>query len=301
MPLSSHPSSNFVFAGAAHIDRTGWLAASSVSGCSNPARIEEYPGGTCFNIAGNLASLGNSPVLFTQLGDDGAARVLQKTAAERGIKLHFEASNNQATGTYTSIIEPDGSLLIGLADMSVYDKFDASKCIEHCKTLNLDDWLGLDTNLPETEITRLVEHVSCRTAGFTVSKAKATKLRPVLSKLDVLFTNHVEVCALLGLDEAQSDQVILTKLKQSGLSSAVISREDGDVMVMENGIVTTIPVHASSRLVDVTGAGDALVAGTMHRLVDNVPLAKAVEFGIATARQIVEVKGAWRPDLSQTL
>ena len=52
---------------------------------------------------------------------------------------------------------------------------------------------------------------------------------------------------------------------------------------------------------DVTGAGDALAAGTLFSLMEAHDLDRAVQCGMEAARAILEVEGAWRRDLKQRL
>lgn len=50
-----------------------------------------------------------------------------------------------------------------------------------------------------------------------------------------------------------------------------------------------------------TGAGDALIAGTIHRLIAGDPLAAAVRAGTVLAALTIETDHSVRPDLSAAL
>ena len=54
-------------------------------------------------------------------------------------------------------------------------------------------------------------------------------------------------------------------------------------------------------VVDVTGAGDALIAGTLSQLVDGAALVEALRTGLVAAALAIESRGSVRPDLSPGL
>ncbi|HEY9539737.1 MAG TPA: PfkB family carbohydrate kinase, partial [Kiloniellaceae bacterium] len=56
--------------GACHLDRKAQAAAPFVVGASNPAALQNCPGGVARNVAENLARLGNAAALVSRLGRD---------------------------------------------------------------------------------------------------------------------------------------------------------------------------------------------------------------------------------------
>ena len=64
--------------------------------------------------------------------------------------------------------------------------------------------------------------------------------------------------------------------------------------------VQVVPA-VTAQLVDVTGAGDALIAGTLSGLLSGAPLVDAVQTGSLAAALTVEGEGSVRPDLSPAL
>ncbi len=284
--------------GAAHFDRTGWLAASADAGCSNPGRFEEHPGGTALNIAGVLSSLKISSQLFTHLGDDELAYQLITTARQRNIDIFSQHSHHNNTGTYTSMVEPDGSLFIALADMAIYDEFDASIYTNNLQGFGKKDFVGIDANLPASELQKLALSTPARIVGFTVSKAKAARLSGTLDQLDTLFTNSIEVCALTKTSNVQG---AIKSLQSAGIPNTVISDGEKAVWILENASVTKLAIEPLYNVIDVTGAGDALAGGTLFGLHQGQSLTKAVEIGVRAAQKMIQTKGPWCPDLIDIL
>lgn len=299
------PSCRLIISGAAHVDRTGWLAAPSALGCSNPGRFEETLGGSALNVASVVATLGIRPELVSLVAKDAAGVGLRAEMTARGIVAHVDGKTHANTGTYTCLIEPDGSLVIGMADMAIYDDFSAQEIISRVESLTPDDWLCVDTNLPSCQIRQMLDASSSNKVGLTVSKAKAPRLREYADQLDMIFTNRVEVCALCGFDEDTAQtadyQTIATGLMDMGIDCAVISDGVKDVTIVDQGKLQSMHVRPVKHVADVTGAGDALVGASLFALMCEVPLAKSVEIGIKAAQATIQSKGALRSDLARLI
>jgi len=284
--------------GATHIDRTGCLDNPSVLESSNPGHFAEGPGGTGFNVCGVVAALGMKPHLLSLVGPDAAGQWLRKDIADRGITLHVCGRTKENTGTYTSIIEPEGSLVIALADMAIYRDFHAADAINIVEPLLANDWICVDTNLPVPAIKEILAASGAQKIGLTVSKAKARLLHKFADELDLVFTNKVEACALCNIDEASDDQTMVAALRAIGLNQVVISNGQKNVIVVEAETVSSLPVKVVEKVVDVTGAGDALVGAALVALMKGNCLIDAVKVGIHAARATIQLKGSIRPDLA---
>ena len=71
-------------------------------------------------------------------------------------------------------------------------------------------------------------------------------------------------------------------------------------LVTTPGGIVHVPA-APAAAIDVTGAGDALVAGTLWRLHSGEPLVEAVAAGVVAAALATESPFSVNPDLSSTL
>jgi len=262
-------------------------------------------GGTALNVASVVAALGAKPALVSLVAQDAAGIGLREELTKRGIVAHVDGSTGANTGTYTCMIEPDGSLLVGMADMAIYEDFSAREFAPLAGSLSVKDWICVDTNLPPKQMQRLLQLSSARKVGLTVSKAKAPRLKIFADQLDLVFTNRVEVCSLCGFDDAatetKSNESIATALQQMGITSAVISDGTHNVTVIEPEKIQIIKVSPVKYVADVTGAGDALVGAALFALMCDTPLANAVEFGIKAAQATIQSKGALRSDLAKLI
>ena len=281
--------------GAAHIDRYGRCDGPPVAGGSNPGRFANLPGGAAFNVASSLSALGAKVRLQTILGQDAEAILIREAGAARGIDLIAQVSADHPTASYTSIVGPDGALAIALADMDIYAAFEAAEA--PCPA---DDWLLVDANLAADAMAALLARAGGRTAAMTVSYAKAERVRPSLERIEFLFTNRVELAALCGAGLETPVAALLDPFRALGGSNAVITDGPADVWTVEPGAILRHPVPPAPRIVDVTGAGDALTAGCLSALMAGQSLAQAVPHGIRAAHGVLSVHGPWRADLAQS-
>ena len=124
----------------------------------------------------------------------------------------------------------------------------------------------VDANL-EPEAIEELSATAETVVALAVSAAKAECLLPAIENIDVLFANA----------------------------------SDGGhpLQVIEDGKAHSFPVPPSTIAGDVVGAGDARVAGFLHRWADGRTIEDCAHFGIACAQAILAVNGPARHDLLQ--
>jgi len=288
---------SILLVGAAHIDRYGRCDQTPVAGGSNPGRFTIMPGGAALNVASSLAALGVDVRLCSICGNDAEAEVILQVATARGMDLRAQISPDHPTATYTSIVGPDGGLVIALADMAIYETLDPASVDGVAEA----DWLLIDANLSSGAIAKLLADTSGRVAAMTVSYAKAGRLRPALHQIEILFTNRAELAALCErpVDAPMDD--LLSRFSELGGREAVVTDGPADVWTVQKGAAEYHPVPAAPEIVDVTGAGDGLTAGCLATLIAGQSLDEAVPHGIRTAQAVLAVHGPWRTDLATAI
>ena len=104
------------------------------------------------NIAENLARLGTDVTLISALGAGHSAQTLRESLAGAG--LH-EVDSGHDTGSYTAVLNDNGGLVIGVADMAATDAITPD--------LLKPEWFGgasvvvLDGNLPIDTLARAIQ------------------------------------------------------------------------------------------------------------------------------------------------
>jgi pseudouridine kinase len=167
-------------------------------------------------------------------------------------------------------------------------------------------WMFLDCNCPEPVLGRAVTRGrggGARLAVDAVSTPKAARLPADLTGISLLFCNAAEARALLDRAGAGSSGDVLClaeRLQAAGAAGVVLTDGDGRVAVADAGGAQEV-LTTPATPVDETGAGDALVAGTLAATLAGRPLAEAVGTGTAVAALTVESECTVRPDLTPEL
>lgn len=292
----------FLVLGGAHLDRRATLATVTRLGASNPGLWREEPGGGSLNAALNLARLGNHIQMVSVRGGDQAGETVAQAAEAAGIVDMAQVFLDRATPSYSAVLEQNGDLLIGVADMELYDHFSlrqlSRKSIRNAITDC--DTLLCDANLPQTTLAALAEKAAAEAkplAAIAISPAKIVRLAGILPRLSILFLNEAEAATLCNTDKSTEWP---HRLRASGLSSAVITRGADTVIGFDSQDVFEINPPTVADVVDVTGAGDALAAATLNALGRETPFVRAVQAGIAAAAITVQCSTATSPQLDMT-
>ncbi len=294
--------------GGAHPDRHGVLRGPMVLGTSNPGGVHVAVGGVARNVAENLAHLGEKVTLVSRVGDDAAGCQVREHAALAGIDASlFTVSRAHPTASYTAILESHGELVIGLADMDVYEEITPELLEPALTRLRQHSYWFVDANVPGPTIDWLLTAAGgIPVAVDAISVAKAARLAPLLPRISLLFANRVQADAIaaaalapLPADHVDTS-VRATALHKLGAQSGVVTAGASGIAVWCGSTVHTLAaLPANPR--DVTGAGDALVAGTLHGILRGDSLFAAARLGLAAAAITVESPHAAAPELTPDL
>jgi pseudouridine kinase len=280
--------------GGAHIDRRGQVHDAYVPRASNPGVLTEEVGGVVLNALRNAVMRGVSASLLSVRGGDAAGDNVARAIARAGIEDLSVIFLDRATPSYTALLDRDGELIAGLADMGLYElafakQLGRSKVREAvaaaCAVL-------CDTNLPEAGLAKLVA-VSAGKPVFAIaiSPAKVMRLAGLLQGIACLFMNRREAASLSGLEGANAADTV-AKLQKMGLASGVITAGDEAVAGFDcDGAFSIMPPKAS-KVADVTGAGDALAGATIAAMMKGLALREALREGLAAAMLTVESQAA---------
>jgi pseudouridine kinase len=136
-----------------------------------------------------------------------------------------------------------------------------------------------------------------------VSEPKVCRLPGDLSGIDMLVLNEREAAVYLH-EDAES----LARRTPLERANALRERGAGGVVLTRGALGLTVSGERSGELralqahcLDVTGAGDALIAGAIYRLGDGDDLLDAALVGSLCAGLTVESTASVRPDLSRSL
>ncbi|WP_420414505.1 PfkB family carbohydrate kinase [Roseibium sp.] len=289
--------------GAIHSDTLAHAAETYRPETSTPARLTHKPGGVATNIARSLNRLATPTALLGAIGRDDAGDALTKRLAQEGLQVLTCKRPGFVTGQYIAFHNPDGSLAAASVDDRVLstapaDLFDT--LWEAVDPAFINGLWFIDANLPAG----LLEAVVCSAPkdgliANAVSNAKAARLKPVLPKLSCLMLNRGEALSLTGAAPDTSNEDLISRLQKLGAQRIVLTNGKADVLAFEGGRITSHPTLAT-KIVDVTGAGDALTAGIIASLSRGIALVDAVPFGLKAAALTLQSPGALSENMSWT-
>ncbi|MBD2746608.1 carbohydrate kinase family protein [Microvirga sp. BT688] len=288
--------------GGAAVDRKYRALDAIRPGTSNPVHSERSFGGVARNVAENVARLGVSVSLASILGQDDNGRALLDDLQRLGIGTQFMAiSDEHATAEYVAVLQPDGELALGLANMSIFDGLTPAllrKVEPHFRSA----WLFADCNLPSETLHALVDvarRQSLTLAVDAVSTPKVMRLPQDLTGVGLLFLNLDEARACLGEPEASPEKAA-ARLRACGAERVVLTLGGAGLIVADQSGARQVGA-TRAKITDATGAGDALIAATLVALVKGYSLTEAARLGTAAAALTVESTASVRPDLSFAL
>jgi sugar/nucleoside kinase (ribokinase family) len=278
--------------GGIDVDRKARVTGTVHPGTSNPVRVTSCPGGVAGNVARNLARLGCSVALFSIVGSDPPGEDLLRELRTAGIDVSaMRHSAHRPTASYTAVLDPGGQLFIGLADMEIFEELDpawADGVAPHLANCSL--WV-VDANLPAATIERLLTAHKGRATVLAdpISIAKSVRFQKVLSKIDVLFPNRLEAAELTCLAVNSGDDVAraAAELRRLGVGTVVLTLGADGIYFADARAAKFLPAIFPAKIVDVTGAGDALLAGYAFGLLSGGADDPAL-FGLAAASFALE-------------
>jgi len=297
--------------GGATIDRKLRLAGRFVPGSSNPVSTTTAHGGVARNVCETLARLAVPTALVTAIGRDAVGAAILDHLAALGVDTAGCLRVDTApTAEYVAVLDADGGLVAGFAAMDVLATIDVALVGGAAGRLAGAAWVFADANLPGAtlaEVARRAGAHGCRLAVDAVSVAKSARLAAVPTP-DLLFLNRDEAAAVLGLSadagaveraepRTTSAAAMAAALRRRGAAAVVLTLGAEGAIVADAAGERRVPA-ASSDVVDVTGAGDALVAGTLAGLVAGLSLDAAVARGSRVAARTIESEATVRVDIA---
>jgi pseudouridine kinase len=325
-----------VVIGGANIDLRGKPAGEVLERhTSNPGKINFGSGGVGRNIAHNLALLNVPVTLLSAVGDDGEGiRILDETG-KAGVRTEqMIISGEHPTGIYLAILDEKGEMEVAVSDMQILEEITVEYLRSKAYLIKESKIVVADNNIPEKSIEYVVDLCSKVKVPLLiepVSVEKARKLRKVLEGsekekgsgrwvIDYITPSEDELESILGAgtkrdnDEDIDIDIDVVKaaeeLKGKGVRNVIVTLGERGIYVSCGGGAgerreeedwNKFMAPYKGEVVDVTGAGDALVAGLVYGIYKGYSLEMAARFGLGAAALTISTKEAVRRDLREGL
>lgn len=293
--------------GAAHIDRKAMALTQVQLKTSIPVHMTQSYGGVAHNVAENLARLGQRVSLLSIVGHDGEGERLREHFHALNIndRMLITSSQNK-TATYTALLDETGEMFIALADMAIYEELTPAFFQGLGHTLSEHSYWFVDTNIPEDSLKYLCKlkqnyrHVQLFVDPVSVPKAK--RLKKTLNGIDFIFPNRDELEILAEQSIATHEDIVAASksLLALGVGNVIATMGPEGVYVVNAKGAKHYAAY-QVEVVDVTGAGDALVAGFMYGYHQTHDIDNAIQYGLACATLSLSTVHTVSPNMSISL
>lgn len=299
------PSNGYVLVlGGANMDISATTERALAPADSNPGVVRCAPGGVARNVAENLARLGVDTRLLAAVGDDPNGRSLLEATRQAGVDVQgCWVIAGQTTSTYVSLHGPAGELAVAVNDMRILECLTPEKLAPHADHVRHAAALVVDCNLTADALAWVFANRGA-TAVFVdaVSAFKSPRILPWLDQVHTLKVNRQEAQALCGF-AVQSDAEIESAaqwLHNQGVRQVVLSLGARGVYWSDKDAARGWQDTVPAAVVNVTGGGDALMAGLVHGFMSHQSLAETIPFALACAALTLSAEQANHPGLSVT-
>lgn len=300
--------------GGINVDVKGHTLAEPVLYTSNPGQTVTTAGGVARNIAENLARLQVPTTLLSVVGQDSLGeRVLAETR-DAGVDITQVEKLSGNTGTYTAILNQRGELLVALAAMEIIDLLTPSFLKRKEELILSSSIIVCDTNLPVDTLRYLIAITNDNGIPLViepVSSPKVEKLKNILQdknqKVFLATPNRAEAEVLAGISiESDADfPVVARQLHSLGIQNILLTLGERGALfsAMKNGSELTMQLIPASKVnvKDVTGAGDAFVAGIIYGLMSSKSIEDCCLYGHAAASLTLISETTVNSDLSSSM
>lgn len=266
---------------------------------SNKGEVDFGCGGVGRNIAENLGRLGLAPQFVSIFGDDMLGQRLQQSCADGGVRLeHAIIRKGANTDSYVSIHDGTGEMHVAMHQMGLIDSLTPAIIETINPVIATADALVLDANLPADTLASIFARATDKAVFCDcVSALKATKLIPFLDQITCLKANMNEARVLTGLGQDAQTNDLMSALRRTGVAQIVLSDgANGFVAVTQSEAATKIPDDA--KVVNVSGAGDALLAGFVYGWAQDMAWDARADFAHGLAQFTLSSRNAVHPDIT---
>jgi pseudouridine kinase len=294
-----------VVVGGANVDVKARSTRPPILGSSNPGTTRSSPGGVGRNIADNLARLGTPVALVAHIGEDEAGERLLRATADVGVDTGPVVRGPFPTGAYTAVLDHAGELVVAVSEMTGTDALGVSDVREREAVVAGAALVVVDGNLPATVAAATLDIATAAGVPVVVdpvSAPKAARLRPVLQgrTLRALTPDRGELAALTGIDTATEADLLraVAAVHARGCELVWVRLgAGGSLLSVGDGRPARFPA-APGPVLDVTGAGDAMLAAFVHSLLRGDDPVTAAHHGHAAAGLTVATADTVRADLT---
>lgn len=292
--------------GAANVDKKIKTSHQLQPYTSNPVTSLTSLGGVCRNVAENLGRLGQDVVLLSVAGNDSEWAYIKELSSPFMDTDAVVTIEGQSTGTYTALLDKDGEMYLGLADMSVYDCLTPEVLVKQTHYLQQAKCIVMDLNCPKESIEYICSFSKkhdIKLVLITVSQPKMDRMPNDLSAVNCLIVNKGETSAFFEkeLNSPESLEWAVKQWQNLGVSTVVLTDGGKRVLIADKTLQWfDVKTLDGKYIADVTGAGDSFSAAFIDSyLTPQQTIKDHVLAGMTNAYHTIQVPQTVRQNLTK--
>lgn len=271
----------------------------------NPTTLRRYLGGQATNTASWLAALDARTHLIGAIGPDPSGTWVSTRLVRAGVE-HSLFSTDGSTGECIVLVTPDGkrTMIPSTGANALIGQTRALSALregltEHSGHVHLSGYLPYhDDEIAHAAVTSAKElgaTCSIDTASTPQLRENRERLLAIVPQLDVLIGSLPELAVLAGQDargDTTSAQIVDRLRQHCGVRGIIVlKRGPNGAEVDESGRSTHVPAH-DVKVIDTTGAGDAMAAGFLAAWTRGASASEALQAGAEASAQAISTLGA---------
>lgn len=271
---------------------------------SNPGEVKVSCGGVCRNIAENMSRVGVNTKFISILGDDAKGKDILCQAEKVGLDMSDSLIiEGGTTPTYLAILDENGEMVSAVVDTKIANSFLPEDIDERADIIKNAEYMFFGADNP-----KLLEYIVTKYHGTTkfildpVSTTKAKRIKHLIHYFHTIKPNRHEAEVLCGFKIETEEDVRQAGayLRSLGVENVFISLDAEGVYYNtkeEEGIIKA----ESLSVLNVTGAGDAFVAGLGASYMEQKNTKDTVKFAIAMSNITISHEETIHPDMKLEL
>lgn len=285
--------------GGANIDYAAISEHPLIAKDSNIGKLKFSYGGVGRNIVENLARLSDKVSFITAIGNDANGQKMKCDLRKLGVKV-FSPAYQEPSSSYLAIYDNRHDMQLAVCDTEILDKMTYNDLLPFRKTIERHHNIVLEANINQEVIDRMfTDFFSHRFFVEAVSANKVVRFRKHLSKIYLYKSNILEARYLLEMDGTPVE--LAEKLMKLGVQNVVLTDGSAPITIGTQGKTDRIMIQRAKEIVSSNGAGDALFAGVLHGLHQDMPLSEAVEFGKKMSYYTLASTSAVNPEIGRLM
>lgn len=292
--------------GACNVDIYGSSLIKLRKHYDHPAKINSGIGGVMYNIISNYSLLDNSAKLITAYSDDIYGKAIVEKCLENGIDINDSLMvKNASSGIFLQIQDENNDMHMALCDMSILHSLDVEFIRSKKNVIRNSSCVVIDPSLNDETIEEIIKICNGEIDIYVdpISDNYALKMRKYLKDITFIKPNKTELEALTGI-KVKDDKSLIKAAKEvlkKGTKKIVISLGKDGILYMDDNLCLKRQLKEEKKMVNASGAGDALMGGLLYGFTNGNELEKTLDYALAASIAAIRSKATINEDMSISL